>query len=422
MNILAMVLAGGEGTRLWPLTQERAKPAVPFAGRYRIIDFVLSNLVNSGIQRIKVLTQYKSDSLLKHLLRSWSNYAGFGGFVEPVPPQMNLAREWYAGSVDAVFQNLNIIHDEQPDIVAVFGADHIYKMDVRQMIQFHTERTAAVTVAAIPVPCEEAHRFGCISADAQGRMTGFVEKPKENPPEMPGRPGWVLASMGNYLFDAGVLIQETEADAIFSGSRHDFGGDLLPRLFARVPVYVYDFFQNEIRGEKEQARGYWVDVGTLEAYHRASMDLVSVSPVLNLYNMHWPIRTMISPAPPAKFVFADQQSKRIGIATDSMVSEGCVISGGHLEQSILSQHVRLNSFAHVSQSILFEGVNIGRHCRIRRAIIDKNVSIPEGTTIGYDTDEDRKHWFVSEEGVVVVPKHGPLARTRGGGTQDLPHT
>ncbi len=417
--MLAMVLAGGEGTRLWPLTQERAKPAVPFGGRYRIIDFVLSNLVNSGVHKIKVLTQYKSDSLLKHLLRTWNRYAGFDGFVEPTPPQMNLAKEWYAGSMDAVYQNLNIIHDEQPELVAVFGADHVYKMDLRQMIAFHREKRAAVTVAAIPVPTESAHRFGCISVDEDGRMTGFLEKPA-TPPEMPDRPGWTLASMGNYLFETDVLLRETEADAEMVGSRHDFGGDLLPRLFRRAPVYVYDFAQNKVPGEDEKARGYWVDIGTLESYHAASMDLVSISPTFNLYNERWPIRATSPAAPPAKFVFSDQHSKRIGIATDSLVCEGCVISGGHIEKSILSPNVRLNSFAHVSQSILFEGVTIGRRSRIRRAIIDKGVHIPEDTTIGYDHDEDRKHWFVSEDGVVVVPKGGPLARTRPGGTGDLP--
>lgn len=418
MEVLAMVLAGGEGRRLQPLTTERAKPAVPFGGRYRIIDFVLSNLVNSGITKIKVLTQYKSDSLLRHLLRAWSPFAGFGGYVEPTPPQMNVSKDWYVGSVDAVYQNLNLIDDERPDLVAVFGADHVYKMDLRQMIDFHNTKKAAATIAARPVPVEEARRFGCISVDENWRVTGFVEKP-ENPPQMPGRPGYSLASMGNYLFDAEVLIRECADDAVREGSRHDFGGDLLPSLFQREPVYVYDFLQNEVPGEEERARGYWVDIGTLESYHEASMDLVSVVPVLNLYNSKWPIHTAVRPIPPAKFVFADQQSRRIGIATDSMVSEGCVISGGHIEQCILSANVRLNSFSHVSQSILFEGVNIGRQCRIRRAIIDKGVEIPEGTTIGYDFDEDRKRWFVSENGVVVIPKGGSLSRPRTG-TYDLP--
>lgn len=409
MNVLAMVLAGGEGTRLWPLTEERAKPAVPFGGRYRIIDFVLSNFVNSGVYKIKVLTQYKSDSLLKHLLRGWSRTAGFDGFVDPVPPQMNLSRNWYTGSVDAILQNLNIISDEQPDQVAVFGGDHVYKMNIRDMLDFHEEKQAAITVAAVPVPTSEAKRFGCIGRDSSGRMTGFVEKP-DNPPEMPDRPGWSLASMGNYVFNAKVLVREVEHDAGVEGSAHDFGRDVLPRVFEREPVYVYDFSRNVIRGEEERALGYWVDIGTIEAYWRASMDLVSVSPIFNLYNPAWPIRTHFNSVPPAKFVFADRDSHRIGIATDSMVSEGCIISGGHIERCVLSPNVRLNSFAHVSESIIFEGANIGRYSRIRRAIIDKGVDIPEGTMIGYDLDADRGRWFVSDEGIVVVPKRGALAR------------
>ncbi len=411
VTVLAMILAGGEGTRLWPMTQERAKPAVPFGGRYRIIDFVLSNFVNSGIHKIKVLTQYKSDSLLKHLLRAWNRTAGFDGFVEPVPPQMNLSRDWYEGSVDAVLQNLNIIHDEHPDVVAVFGGDHVYKMNVGQMIAYHREKEAAVTVAAVPVPREEAKRFGCIDVDKNGRMIGFVEKP-ENPPEMPTRPGYALASMGNYLFNTEVLIREAEADATESLSRHDFGRDILPKLHEYQPVYVYDFGQNMVRGEGERARGYWVDIGTIEAYYTASMNLVSVSPVFNLYNREWPIRTASHPVPPAKFVFADKETKRLGVATDSMISEGCVISGGQIERSVLSPNVRVNSFAQVSESIIFEGANIGRHARIKKAIIEKGVEIPEGATIGYNPAEDQKNWFVSPEGIVVVPKKGALARSR----------
>jgi glucose-1-phosphate adenylyltransferase len=408
-DVLAMILAGGEGTRLWPLTEERAKPAVPFGGRYRIIDFVLSNFVNSGVYKIKVLTQYKSDSLLKHLLRGWSRTAGFDGYVEPVPPQMNLSRDWYRGSVDAIAQNLNVIADEHPRHVAVFGGDHVYKMDCAQMLDYHVEKKAAITVAAIPVPKNEAKRFGCISVDSDGRMIAFVEKPAD-PPEMPNRPGWSLASMGNYIFKTEVLIREIEADTKLEGSTHDFGRDMLPRVYQREPVYVYDFFNNIVRGEEERARGYWVDIGTIEAYWRASMDLVSVSPIFNLYNAEWPIRTHFNSVPPAKFVFADRDSHRIGIATDSMVSEGCIISGGHIERCVLSPNVRLNSFAHVSESVIFEGANIGRYSRIRRAIIDKGVHIPEGTTIGYDHEADKSRWFVSEDGIVVIPKRGPLAQ------------
>ncbi|MBK8012313.1 MAG: glucose-1-phosphate adenylyltransferase [Deltaproteobacteria bacterium] len=419
MNVLAMILAGGEGTRLFPLTQERAKPAVPFGGRYRIIDFVLSNFVNSGIYKIKVLTQYRSDSLLKHLLRAWNRTAGFDGFVEPVPPQMNLKRAWYEGSADAVFQNLNIIHDEKPEVVAVFGGDHVYKMDVGQVLSFHAQKGASVTVAAIPVPVSEASRFGIIEVGEDQRMVGFLEKP-QNPPQMPNRPGWALASMGNYIFDAKVLAREVENDAKLPDSNHDFGRNIIPRLFQREPVFVYDFAQNIVRGEEDIARGYWVDVGTLEAYYGASMDLVSVSPVFNLYNRQWPIRTFFNSVPPAKFVFADRETQRIGVATDSMVSEGCIISGGHLERSILSPGVRVNSYTHVSESILFDEVNIGRHSRIRRAIIEKGVNVPDGSEIGYDPEEDRKRWFVSDEGIVVVPKEGAIARIHRDFTQDVP--
>lgn len=407
-----MILAGGEGRRLQPLTSERAKPAVPFGGRYRIIDFVLSNMVNSGIQHIKVLTQYKSDSLLRHLNRNWGRFAGFGGYIEPVPPQMNVSKAWYEGSVDAVYQNLNVISDEEPEIVAVFGADHVYKMDVRQMLDFHQARGADATVAALSVPVGEAKRFGCISVDETGRMVGFVEKP-EHPPEIPGRPGYALASMGNYLFRADILTEEARRDSVNTSSRHDFGGDLIPSLVDRMNVYVYDFMENRVPGEDERARGYWVDIGTLEAYHAASMELVGVSPVLNLYNSRWPIRSFSPDAPPAKFVFANEKLKRIGIATDSMVCEGCVISGGHIERSLLSPRVRMNSYAHVTESVLFEGVEIGRHCRIRRTIIDKGVSIPEGCAIGYDIHEDRKRFFVTQDGLVIIPKSAARTGLRG---------
>lgn len=407
MKVLAMVLAGGEGKRLMPLTADRAKPAVPFGGRYRIIDFVLSNMVNSGLQHIKVLTQYKSESLLKHLSRNWGRFAGFGGFIEALPPQMNVSRDWYLGSLDAVFQNLNIVREESPDLVAIFGSDHIYKMDIRQMVAFHQKNSATATVAAIPVPTPQASRFGCISIDDNWRMIDFVEKPT-HPPEIPGRPGVTLASMGNYLFDRDVLVREATVDSARHDSQHDFGIDLIPHLHKREPVYVYDFLSNAVPGEAHGTRGYWIDIGTVDAYFQASMDLVSVSPTLNLYNQRWPIRSFGSDVPPAKFVFADQESQRIGIATDSMVCEGCIISGGHIEKSLLSPRVRLNSFAYVSESILFEGVEIGRHSRIRRTIIDKDVRIPEGTTIGYDRAEDERRFGPSSNGIVVIPKGSAL--------------
>ncbi|MFE8596137.1 glucose-1-phosphate adenylyltransferase [Archangium violaceum] len=402
-KLLAMILAGGAGTRLEPLTRERAKPAVPFGGRYRIIDFVLSNFANSGIYRMKVLTQYKSDSLNKHLSRAWRMSAFLGHYVETVPAQMRTGMDWYKGSVDAIYQNLNIITDEEPDYIFVFGADHVYRMDCQQMLDFHTSRKAACTVAAIPVPIEEGKEFGIIDVDADGRMKGFVEKPK-NPPPMPGNPKYCLASMGNYLFSTEQLVKEVVRDAANEGSVHDFGKSIISELYKREPVYVYDFAQNVIVGQEEKERGYWRDVGNIDTYFQSNMDLVEVNPVFNLYNDRWPIYTQPNNFPPAKFVFADRENHRVGHSTDSLVSEGCIISGGHVNRSVLSPKVRVNSFSEVQDSILFENVTIGRRCRIRRAIIDKNVEIPPGMTIGYDLDEDRRRFHVTSGGVVVIPK------------------
>ncbi|WNG55604.1 glucose-1-phosphate adenylyltransferase [Archangium gephyra] len=402
-KLLAMILAGGAGTRLEPLTRERAKPAVPFGGRYRIIDFVLSNFANSGIYRMKVLTQYKSDSLNKHLSRAWRMSAFLGHYVETVPAQMRTGMDWYKGSVDAIYQNLNIITDEEPDYIFVFGADHVYRMDCQQMLDFHTSRKAACTVAAIPVPIEEGKEFGIIDVDADGRMKGFVEKPK-NPPPMPGNPKYCLASMGNYLFSTEQLVKEVVRDAADEGSVHDFGKSIISELYKREPVYVYDFAQNVIVGQEEKERGYWRDVGNIDTYFQSNMDLVEVNPVFNLYNDRWPIYTQPNNFPPAKFVFADRENHRVGHSTDSLVSEGCIISGGHVNRSVLSPKVRVNSFSEVQDSILFENVTIGRRCRIRRAIIDKNVEIPPGMTIGYDLDEDRRRFHVTSGGVVVIPK------------------
>ncbi|WPB74751.1 glucose-1-phosphate adenylyltransferase [Archangium violaceum] len=402
-KLLAMILAGGAGTRLEPLTRERAKPAVPFGGRYRIIDFVLSNFANSGIYRMKVLTQYKSDSLNKHLSRAWRMSAFLGHYVETVPAQMRTGMDWYKGSVDAIYQNLNIITDEEPDYIFVFGADHVYRMDCQQMLDFHTSRKAACTVAAIPVPIEEGKEFGIIDVDADGRMKGFVEKPK-NPPPMPGNPKYCLASMGNYLFSTEQLVKEVVRDAANEGSVHDFGKSIISELYKREPVYVYDFAQNVIAGQEEKERGYWRDVGNIDTYYQSNMDLVEVNPIFNLYNDRWPIYTQPNNFPPAKFVFADRENHRVGHSTDSLVSEGCIISGGHVNRSVLSPKVRVNSFSEVQDSILFENVTIGRRCRIRRAIIDKNVEIPPGMTIGYDLDEDRRRFHVTSGGVVVIPK------------------
>ncbi|HZY05115.1 MAG TPA: glucose-1-phosphate adenylyltransferase [Anaeromyxobacteraceae bacterium] len=403
-KILAMILAGGEGRRLDPLTRDRAKPAVPFGGRYRIVDFVLSNFANSGVLRMKVLVQYKSESLNTHVQRAWRLTALLNEFVEIVPAQMRYGPRWFEGSADAIYQNLNIITDEEPDYTFVFGADHVYRMDVRQMLAFHQERKADLTVAAIPIPAAEAHEYGIIEVDAGGRMVGFVEKPKESPRTMPGDPTRCLASMGNYLFNTQALVQEIVRDAGDPQSAHDFGKSIVTSMYARRPVFVYDFALNRVPGQTEKERGYWRDVGSLDAYYQANMDLVAVDPIFSLYNSEWPIYTIQHNHPPVKFVFANERENRVGKATDSLVSEGCIVSGGQVHHSILSPRVRINSYSAVEDSILFEDVNVGRHCRIRRAIIDKHVDVPPGTQIGYDLAEDRRRFHVTESGIVVIPK------------------
>jgi glucose-1-phosphate adenylyltransferase len=406
-HVLSVVLAGGEGRRLWPLTAERAKPAVPIGGRYRLIDFVLSNLVNSGLLKIKVLTQYKSDSLNTHIARGWRLPAQLDFYVEVVPAQQRLGKEWFRGSADAMFQSLNIITDEDPDLVAIFGGDHLYKMDVNQMVDYHLDKQADVTVAAIPVPVEEASAFGILEIDDDGAIVAFTEKPdRAHTREIPGRPGWALASMGNYIFSTAPLIEELKRDQAEDGG-HDFGRNILPAMVSgRRRAFAYDFSRNEIPGMLERERGYWRDVGTIGSYWQANMDLVSVNPVFDLYNPRWPLRTHTLPLPPAKFVFAEQG--RMGIATDSLVSEGCIISGGRIDRSVLSPGVRINSFSHVEESILMDGVDVGRHARVRRAIVDKGVHIPAGMEIGYDAEADRARFHVSEEGIVVVPKEADL--------------
>ena len=398
---IAMILAGGEGKRLAPLTRERAKPAVPFGGRYRLIGFVLSNFVNSGIFKISVLTQYKAGSLIHHLARGWQLAPHMGHYVAAVPASQYHGREWYRGSADAVYQNLHVIGDERPQHVCVFGADHIYKMDVRQMIAFHRARHADVTVAVIPVPAAQTGEFGIVDCDTEQRIIGFIEKP----PADPLATGTRLASMGLYIFQTDALVSAVTLDAARTDSTHDFGHDVLPRLVADgAPVLAYDFTQNAVPAATEDDRGYWRDVGTIDAYWQASADLVSVSPAFDLYNPEWPVFSAYYPSPPAKFVFADEEQRRIGVAMDSMVSEGCIVSGGRVERSILGPRVRVNSFATVHESILFNDVQVGRHAQLHRAIVDKGVIIPPGAQIGLDPEQDRRRFTVSDGGITVVPR------------------
>ena len=402
-NVLTMIMAGGEGSRLKPLTSDRTKPAVPFGGNYRIIDFVLSNFVNSGFMKIFVLTQFKSHSLLQHMREGWRVSSGIvKQFIDPVPAQMRIGKKWYEGTADAIYQNMNLIDDEDPDQICIFGGDHIYRMDIRQMLRFHSKRHAVLTVAAIPVPIQDAHHFGIIEVDEEWRMTGFVEKPESAPKTIPGNPDYVLASMGNYIFERGPLVDELKKDAKEKNSDHDFGKNILPKMFPAGNVFVYDFSQNFIPGLEEEEKGYWKDVGTLDTYWEANMDLVGVQPHFNLYNNKWPVLTYIPPLPPAKFVhFSDL---RTGHAINSMISSGAIISGALVENSVVGYNVRINSFAHVEHSVIMNNVSIGRGAKIRKAIIDKHVQIAPEAQIGYDLEADKKRFEVTENGVVVIPK------------------
>jgi glucose-1-phosphate adenylyltransferase len=395
-------MAGGQGTRLYPLTRDRAKPAVPFGGKYRIVDFVLSNLINSGIYSIYVLVQWRSQSLIEHLKDGWQ----FGRilhdhFIVPVPAQMRIGDNWYQGTADAIFQNLNLVEDFAPDLVAVFGADHIYRMDLTQMIEFHLDRRAAVSVATLPVPLEEADQFGVLEVDSGLRVVGFEEKPSD-PRPLPGAPGRCLASMGNYLFDPQILRSSLLEDAQQVGSHHDFGRDLIPQLIDRVPIYAYNFMTNRIRGDSEDTPSYWRDVGTVDSYYAANMDLRDARPQLNLYNQYWPLRTAYYNQPPAKFVF--NEHNRRGEAIHSIVSEGCILSGSSVNNSVLGRSVFVHSYSYVEDSIVMDYCDIGRGARVRHAIIDKNVQIAEGDEIGYDLERDRKRFFVTDSGIVVIPK------------------
>jgi glucose-1-phosphate adenylyltransferase len=406
-RVLVMILAGGEGRRLGPLTNERAKPAVPFGGRYRIIDMVLSNFVNSGLRQIKVLTQYKSASLEEHIARAWHLSPMLDNFIETIPAQQRTGKDWFKGSADAVYQTMHVITDDAPDHVCIFGGDHVYKMDVRQMLGDHLANDADVTVAAIPVRKAEAREFGVIEANPDASIKAFHEKAAD-PPTMSDRPGMSLASMGNYIFKTSVLLRAVEEDAAIEASAHDFGRDIIPGLVEKgARVFSYDFAKNRVPGE-EEGYAYWRDVGSIDAYWGAQMDLVAIQPAFNLYNQRWPIRTGYQHDPPAKFVFRDEANARVGIATESLVSLGCIISGGRIHRSVLSNRVRVNSFSHIEECVVFENVVIGRHAKIRRAIIDKDVEIPSGTEIGYNLEADRKRWYVSEGGVVVIPKRAKL--------------
>jgi glucose-1-phosphate adenylyltransferase len=401
LRVLAFVLAGGKGTRLYPLTKERAKPAVPFGGKYRIIDFVLSNLINSGIYSIYVLIQFKSQSLLLHLRDGWQ-FAGplRNEFIIPVPAQMRSADEtWYRGTADAIFQNINLIEQAEPNVVVIFGADHIYRMNIREMIEFHQHKQAEVTVAAIPVDKRLASEFGVIEAAPDGRILGFHEK-RADAPTLPGDPERVFASMGNYIFSASLLIEEIKKDADNDQGTHDFGRDILPSLVGRAAMYAYDFRTNSIPGEPPGKPAYWRDVGTIDAYYEANMDIRTVEPELNLYNRQWPLMTAGYADPPAKFVF-DEEGRR-GQAIDSVVSAGTILSGGLVRNSVLGRYVRIHSAAVVEDSIIFDNCDIGRRVKIRRAILGKNLRIPQGTVIGYDPESDHRHYHVTEGGIVVV--------------------
>ncbi|MCM3880627.1 MAG: glucose-1-phosphate adenylyltransferase [Vicinamibacterales bacterium] len=394
-DALVILLAGGAGERLYPLTRDRAKPAVFFGGPYRIIDFTLSNCINSGLRRIFIATQYKSLSLNRHIRMGWNIVSEeLGEFVEILPPQKRVSEHWYQGTADAVYQNLYSIAQENPHYVIVLSGDHVYKMDYAKMLRVHKERGSAMTLAAIEIPKQEATRMGVLSVDEQDRVTGFVEKP-EHPPTIPGSSEFSLASMGIYIFDTAVLLKALEEDAARPTS-HDFGKDIIPALIAERPTYAYRFYD-----ENKKASKYWRDIGTLDAFYDANMDLCHVDPEFNLYDPEWPMRTYQPQAPPAKFVFAEK-GRRCGEALDSVISPGCIISGSRVVGSVLCPNVRVHSYGTIEQCILMPGVRVGRHARIRRAIVDRDVLIPRGAVIGFNPEEDRKRHTVTDLGVVVV--------------------
>jgi glucose-1-phosphate adenylyltransferase len=400
-DAIGVLLAGGQGERLWPLTRDRAKPAVPFGGLYRIIDITLSNCINSNLRRVFVLTQYKALSLNRHIRAGWSPLAGLGEYIEVLPPQMRVSQQWYQGTADAVYQNIYSIGSERSKFVFILSGDHIYKMDYSRMLKQHVDSGADATVATIQIPVEQAAlQFGVIETDKDWRIVGFEEKPA-HPKESPHQAGHCSASMGIYVFNTHLMIPILLADSEDPKSHHDFGKDILPRIISKHRVFAYNFVD-----ENRKDALYWRDVGTLDAYYEANMDLVSVSPVFNLYDMSWPLRTWIHQYPPAKFVFADPE--RMGVALDSIVAGGSIISGGRVMKSVLGADVRVNSYSEVSESIIYNHVNVGRHSRIRRAIIDRHVSLPERTEIGYDMEADKRRFHVTDSGIVVVVRQESL--------------
>ena len=398
-NVLSIVLAGGEGKRLMPLTADRAKPAVPFGGTYRLIDFVLSNMANSDLTKIAILTQYKSHSLDRHIAQTWRFSTLLGSYVTSVPAQQRTGKQWFQGSADAIFQSMNLIVDEDPDYVVVFGADNIYRMDVGAMLQAHIDSGAEATIAGIRVPRSEASDFGIIDAGADSRINQFLEKPA-NPPALPDSPDESFASMGNYIFTRKAFVECLTADAEDESSKHDMGGNIVPFFVDKGQAAVYDFTRHDVPGATEKDRNYWRDVGTIDAYHAAHMDLVSVDPEFNLYNRKWPIWTQQAQSPGAKFTLR-------GNAEDSIVSAGCIISGGDVDRSVLSPNVLVDKWAKVEESVIFGGVKVGRNAVVRRAILDKNVVVEDGAEVGVDREADKARGFwVSDSGVTVVPKGG----------------
>lgn len=394
-------MAGGKGERLYPLTRDRTKPAVPFGGIYRIIDFTLSNCINSGLRRIYLLTQYKSESLQTHIRLGWNILPSeLGQYIEMLPAQQRIGDQWYLGTADAIYQNLYTLEDEQPDEVLILAGDHIYKMNYYSMIDFHREQSVDLTVGVVEIDKEKSAHLGVVEVDNLGRVIGFEEKPR-SPKTIPGQPDKIYASMGIYVFQTHTIRQELHDDANRPDTSHDFGRDIIPQMLKKgANISAYNF-----KDENKKEAQYWRDIGTIDAYYEVNMDLIQVDPTFNLYDKEWPIRTHQEQFPPAKTVFAGEEvTGRVGLALDSIISMGCIISGGRVQRSILSPNVRVNSYSHVYDSILMEGVNVGRHAKIKRAIIDKDVTIPQGMVIGYDPQEDRKKFHITESGIVVVAK------------------